>query len=88
MTLDDIDKLTIGEVRAIAERAGAALEQLHRVQALLGGAMAGSGSALLPRPSHAPPQLTAEEMAQREALLRRNRDDGLPEVIKRAEGIS
>lgn len=36
MSDDEIDALTIGEVRAIAERAGAALEQLRAVQGLMG----------------------------------------------------
>lgn len=36
MNADEIDALTIREVRAIAERAGEALKQLRDVQALLG----------------------------------------------------
>lgn len=36
MTDEEIDALSIGEVRAIAERAGAALEQLRAVQGLMG----------------------------------------------------
>lgn len=37
MTDDEIDALTIADVRRIAERASVALEQLRQVQSLLGG---------------------------------------------------
>lgn len=40
MSPDEIDKLTIAEVRAIAERAHEALARLRDVQSLLGGAVA------------------------------------------------
>lgn len=87
MTADEIDRLTIAEVRAIAERASEALAKLQEVQALLGGA--GSVTAVTPSPRHvaAPPQLRPDEMARREALLAQNRADVLPDDIKRAEGI-
>lgn len=37
MTGDEIDALTIADVRRIAERASVALEQLRQVQSLMGG---------------------------------------------------
>lgn len=87
MSPEDIDKLSIAEVRAIAERASEALSKLQAVQALLGGA-AGVATAT-PSPSHAaaPPLMPPDMKAQREALLARNREV-LPESIKAAEGLT
>ena len=57
MTDEEIDRLTIGEVRAIAERAGAALEQLRAVQGLMGGGLVPRAEIHAAEPSwgHEPP---------------------------------
>jgi len=87
MTTDEIDALTIKQVRQIAERAAEALAQLQSVQALLGGAAGASMATPSPQRAAAPPSMPPSMAAQREQLLARNRE-ALPEDIKRAEGIS
>lgn len=96
MTPEEIDRLTISEVRAIAERASAALETL-RALGLMGGAVGHSQPAQLsPQVPAAPPTrtrtpLTEAEMAdlaaQRAALVARNREQ-LPDDIKKLEGFT
>ena len=57
MTPEDIDKLTLGEVRAIAEQASKALEAMRAVQSLMGGAPHAVASA----PQAVATQLTPEQ---------------------------
>ncbi len=68
MSPDDIGKLTIAEVEAIVVRATAALTAFREAQAMLGGT---SAPATPHVPKAAPPrvEMTADELAQREALL-------------------
>lgn len=94
MSPDDIDKLTIAEVRAIAERAHEALSRLRDVQQFLGGAAAHSQPAqatpsavVLPATRTRTPLSDAEvaEMqARKAALLAQN----LPDEIRKAEGLT
>lgn len=87
MSDDKFAAMTLAEIEAIAARLEAAARVFRDARALLGGA--GAGPESIPpatRPSPAPPQLTAYEQAQREALLARNRE-ALPDDIKRAEGM-
>jgi len=87
MTPEEIDKLTIAEVRAIAERAHVALKQLRDVQSLLGGAAASQSATASQSPSAAaPPSMPPDMRAQREMLLARNRE-ALPADIRAAEGM-
>ena len=97
MTPDDIDKLTIAEVRAIAERAHDALTKFREVQSLMGGAATASTSktspsaadVASPAPNGHPTRVrtplsdaeVAELAARRDALLIQN----LPEELQRAE---
>ena len=83
MTADEIDRLTIAEVRAIADRAHEALARLREVQSLLGGAAANQPTTEAPSvavvpPARRRPELTPAEQAQRDALLAQNRADGRP----------
>lgn len=97
MTADEIDALTIADVRAIADRAHEALAKLREVQSLLGGAMgatpAAQGPVAVPvaLPTRVRTPMTEAEKAdlraQREALVARNRDE-LPEDIARLEGVA
>lgn len=96
MTLDEIDALTIAEVRAIAERASAALATLRDL-GLMGGAAGAqpvthaSAPVVSPIPAGNPTRTgrrgepTEDELAQmaaqRQALLAQN----LPDEIQRAE---
>lgn len=94
MSPEDIDKLTIAEVRAIAERAAAALDTL-RALGLTGGAAGAQPAQTHPLapvvlPVQGPPTRTrtplsdadaAEMAARKAALLAQN----LPDDIARAE---
>lgn len=96
MTPDEIDRLTIAEVRAIAERAHEALSRLREVQSLLGGAAGTQQVQLSPVVAVVPPSNgtrtrtpisdaeLADMKAQKAALLARN----LPDEILKAEGLS
>lgn len=86
----DVDKLTLAEIEAIAERLDAAVRTFREAREMLGGAVVGPSvsSPPLARAGHAPPLLTPEEQAHKEALLRRNRSEDLPADIRRAEGLS
>lgn len=55
MTAEEIDKLTIGEVRAIAVQAGEALEKLRAVQMALGFPMQPAQSPQHPTIEPSPP---------------------------------
>jgi hypothetical protein len=68
---DEIDKLTIGEARAIAERAGEALRVFREL-----GITPPAAAHAAPAPSAAPAiQWSAEEQAKRDALaLQRQMD--------------
>lgn len=87
MTPDDIAKLTLGELEAIAVRLEHAVGVIRDAQRILGGAVATQPASANPLSATVPPALTPYEVAQREALLARNRE-ALPDAIKRAEGIS
>lgn len=89
MAPEDIDNLTIAEVRAINERAEAALATLRQL-GLMGGAATASTSATPSNAVVAPPTRTrtplsdaelADMRAQKDALMARN----LPDEILAAE---
>jgi hypothetical protein len=90
MTDDEIDRLTIAEVRAINARAEAALRTLREL-GLMGGAAGNPQPAEAPSVPAAPParrprpEMPADMRAQREALLAQNRADVLPPEIKALE---
>lgn len=79
MTLDEIDKLTVGEVRAICERAAAALAELQRLGIAPVQAVYAPPSLALAPPQPVDPrfQLSAAEQAAKQRLLTemRARDD-------------
>lgn len=103
MSPDEIDKLTIAEVRAIVERAESALATLKSL-GLMGGAAGVQPAQAQPHapvvsPVPGPPTRAgffggqpseaelADMRARKAALVSLNRPDDLPEEIKRAEGI-
>ena len=84
MTSDDIDNLTLREVKAIAERASEVLTALKAVQGLMG---APQQQALPQGPAvtnKGPMVLSAAEQAQRDALMRRDVMEEMPEKIRKA----
>lgn len=97
MSPEDIDKLTIGEVRAIATQAGEALEKFRAVQMALGVPVAPPATApsavppAAPDNSHLRPDQLAflndpGRVAERELLIQqsRNHPDNFPDDIKAA----
>lgn len=99
MTDEDIDKLSIGEVRAIASRAADALAKFAEARALLGGSPAATvvrvddfGHPVNRRPpSTKGAELTPDELAQREVLMAARRapvdpEDFPPEIAKMMRG--
>lgn len=85
MTSEEIDKLTIAEVRAIADRAHEALSHLREVQGLLVGAVAARPVAESAAPAR--PMFDPQHQALKEALLAQNkaRFEGLPDEIQSME---
>lgn len=79
-----LDDMTLADVEALAERLAKAVAVIRVARAELAGGVAAPAIAPVSAPS---PLLSAYEVAQREALLARNRE-ALPEAIKRAEGIT
>ncbi len=97
MSPEDIDKLTIGEVRAIATQAGEALEKFRAVQMALGVPVAAVAPVAPPTPApadenaHLSPAQRAflndpARLAERQQLLDQNRNnpDNFPEDIAQA----
>ncbi len=89
MTDEEIDRLTIGEVRAISARAADALAKFAEARALLGAPVVTNhfvpvGAAVI-LPNTRPPttkraELTADEIAQRDVLVAQSRGVGLTEA--------
>lgn len=73
MTAEEIGKLSLADLEAIATRFEAAVKTIREAQSLLGGVPARAApvapAARLVRPSTKGVQLTDEEIAEREALL-------------------
>jgi hypothetical protein len=86
MTQEQISALTLGELEAISQRLEAAARVFRDARSLLGGAAASQPTTTSPVVAAVSPAiLTPHELAQREALLARNRYDALPDEVKRAE---
>lgn len=94
MTPDDVGKLTLVELEAIAERLSNAVAMFREARALLGGGGLDSGTAIpaavspSARAEPVPPttaiRFTPEELAQRERL-KAQFVAGLPEEVQAAE---
>jgi hypothetical protein len=86
VTADDIGRLTIAEVEAIAERAGKALAAFREAREALGAASAPRTEPVAPAPVPGPRvALTPAEMGERERLMRQFRNEDLPPYIQAAE---
>lgn len=91
MTPEQIDKLTLGEVRAIVERATDTLSKLREVQSLLAGSApvdaVRPGAQSVARPAASRPVFDAEHEARKAALLAQNmvNVEELPEDLQAVE---
>lgn len=84
LSAEELGRMTLTDLEALAERFGKAVDTIREARALLGGAELKPAAEPRPPPSAPVVALEPAEMAERDRLMRQFRE-GLPDNIRHLE---